>query len=81
MEIREKIIEYIKTNKVSTTEVADCLGKSGVIDDIYPINRRKFAVGNVKWVYAYNESNWDVHEQVREIEEGDIVYIETFYYL
>ena len=78
MEIREKIIEYIKTNKVSTTEVADCLGKSGVIDDIYPINRRKFADGNVKWVYAYNESNWDVHEQVREIEEGDIVYIETF---
>lgn len=78
MEITEKIIEYIKTNRVSTTEVADCLGKSGVLPDIYPINKGVHAVGKVKWVYAYNESNWDVHEQVREIEQGDIVYIEVF---
>lgn len=27
MEITEKIIDYIKRNQVSTTEVADCLGK------------------------------------------------------
>ena len=29
MDIAEKIIEYIQINKVSTTEVADCLGKIG----------------------------------------------------
>ena len=78
MEIREKIINYIKVNKVSTTEVADCLGKKGVIPNVMPINRGKFCVGKIKWVYAYNESNWDVHEQVRDVEPGDVVYIETF---
>ena len=45
MDIREKIIEYIRTNKVSTTEVADCLGKTGVIPDVMPINRGQFRVG------------------------------------
>ena len=78
MDIVDKIIDYIQTNKVSTTEVADCLGKTGVLPDVYPINRQQFAVGKVKWVYAYDESNWDVHEQVRDVQKGDIVYIECF---
>lgn len=78
MEIREKIIEYIKVNKVSTTEVADCLGKTGVLPDVMSANRGMFRVGRIKWVYAYKESNWDVHEQVRDTRPGDIVYIETF---
>lgn len=78
MEIRDKIIEYIRINKVSTTEVADCLGKTGVLPDIMPVNRGQFCVGKIKWVYAYNESNWDVHEQIRDVEPNDIVYIETF---
>lgn len=76
--MREKIIDYIRMNKVSTTEVADCLGKTGVIQDIYPVTRGQFHVGKVKWVYAYDESNWDVHEQIRDTQKGDIVYIETF---
>lgn len=78
MDITTKIIDYIRMNKVSTTEVADCLGKTGVLSGIYPINRQQFAVGKVKWVYAYNESNWDVHEQVRDVQKGDVVYIECF---
>lgn len=78
MNVQEKIIEYIRTNKVSTTEVADCLGKTGVLEGILPINKRKFCVGPIKWVYAYNESNWEVHEQIREVKKGEIVYIEAF---
>ena len=78
MDIADKIIDYIQTNKVSTTEVADCLGKSGVLPNIYPVNRGQFQVGRVKWVYAYNESNWDVHEQIINVKKGDIVYIEAF---
>lgn len=78
MDITEKIIDYIQTNKVSTTEVADCLGKTGVLPGIYPINAGQFHAGRVRWVYAYNESNWEVHEQVRDIEKGEIVYIEAF---
>ena len=78
MDIREKIIDYIDTNKVSTTEVADCLGKKGVLEEVMPVNQGQFCVGRIKWVYAYNESNWDVHLQVRDVEKGDIVFIETF---
>ena len=38
MEITEKIIDYIKRNQVSTTEVADCLGKTGALPNVLPIN-------------------------------------------
>lgn len=78
MQAADKIIEYIRMNKVSTTEIADCLGKSGALSGVYAISQGQFQVGRVRWVYAYNESNWDVHEQVREVEKGDIVYIEAF---
>lgn len=76
--MKEKIIDYIKINRVSTTEVADCLGKSGLFEGAEILNRGKFKVGSVKWVYAYDESNWSVHEQIRDISEGDIVMIEAF---
>ena len=78
MDITEKIIDYIRTNKVSTTEVADCLGKSGVLPNIYPVNRGQFRAGRVRWIYAYDESNWSVHEMARDIQPGEIVYIEAF---
>lgn len=78
MGIKEKIIDYIRRNRVSTTEVADCLGKTGALPNIMPINRGHFKVGNVKWVYAYDNSNYPVHEQIRDTSEGDIVFIEAF---
>lgn len=64
MEIKEKIINYIKTNRVSTTEVADCLGKSGALDGVLPINARHFVVGEIQYLYAINDSNWTVHEDM-----------------
>lgn len=76
--MKNEIIEYIKCNRVSTTEVADCLGKSGVLSGVRPIINGKFKVGNVKWVYAFDESNWTVHEQIIDTQEGDIVLIEAF---
>ena len=76
--MKSKIIEYIKSNRVSTTEVADCLGKTGVFRDAKILNRGKFCVGSVKWVYAYGNSNWSVHEQICDVSKGDIVLIEAF---
>jgi regulator of RNase E activity RraA len=76
--MKDLIIEFIKKNRVSTTEVADCLNKSGVIENVLPITKGHFKVGNVKWVYAFAESNWDVHEQIVSTQENDIVFIETF---
>lgn len=75
--MKKEIIDYIKRNRVSTTEVADCLGKSGALENVLPINRGHFKVGNVKWVYAYKETNWDVHEQIVSTQEDDIVFIDA----
>ncbi len=75
--MKEKIIDFIKRNRVSTTEVADCLGKCGVLENVLPINQGHFKVGNVKWVYAYNETNWDVHRQIIGTNENDIVFIDA----
>ncbi len=78
MNIDDLIIEKIKRNRISTTEVADCLNKSGDLKGVYALNRGHFQVGRVFWVYAWNESNWEVHEQIRDINENDIVLIEPF---
>ena len=78
MSIQEKIIQYIRRNRVSTTEVADCLGKTGLLEGAHPVNRGHFRVGPVRWVYGYDESNWTLHEQVRDVQEGEVVVVETF---
>jgi 4-hydroxy-4-methyl-2-oxoglutarate aldolase len=77
-EYTEKIIEYLRKNRVSTTEVADCLNKSGVLKDAKSICNGHYCAGIVKWVYGYNSSNWSVHEQVIDTEKDSIVFIETF---
>ena len=77
-DIKSRIIEKIKKNRISTTEVADCINKTDVLEDARAVNRGHFAVGTVKWVYAYNESNWSIHEQVRDVKENEIVFMEAF---
>ena len=62
--MKDKIIDFIKRNRVCTTEVADCLGKSGALENVMPINQGQFKVGNVHWVYTHEESNWEVLEHV-----------------
>lgn len=75
--MKKEIIDYIRKNRVTTTEIADCLGKTGVIENVLPMNRGHFCVGNVKWVYAYKSTNWDVHEQIIDLKENDIVFIDA----
>ena len=65
-EVKRKIIEYIKINRVSTTEVADCLGKIGVIENALPLNRGHFCVGEIRYLFAVGESNWNVHEDLEK---------------
>ena len=75
--MKDKIIDYIKRNRVCTTEVADCLGKAGSLPGVLPLNRGHFKVGSVKWVYAWKSSNWTVHEQLMDTKEDDIVFIDA----
>lgn len=77
MNIKEKIIDYIKKNRVSTTEIADCLGKSGVLEDVYPITNQCHRVGEIRYTYAIQESNWSIHETLIESCEGKVVFIDA----
>lgn len=72
-QIQKKIIDYIYRNRVSTTEVADCLGKKGAIEQVAPINRGLFQAGPVHYIYGHSESNWSIHEQARFVSKGEIV--------
>ena len=75
----DEIINKIKQNRISTTEVADCMNKTGLLSGkLYALNARHFKVGRVKWTYAINESNWEHHEQVADIDPGFVVITEPF---
>ena len=70
------IIDYIKINRVSTTEVADALGKKGALVDTYSLNRGHFKVGRCQYTYIYKESNWTLHEQIQQVEKNSIVLVD-----
>lgn len=77
MNIKEKIIDYIRVNRVSSTEVADALEKSGVIENVFALNSGHFKVGSVKWVCAYDESNWPLHEMIQNVQKDEIVIVDA----
>lgn len=76
--MKTEILDTLKRNRVSTTEVADCLDKTGNLPGVQALNRGHFRVGPVRWVYAHEESNWPVHEQIRDVQAGEVVLIEPF---
>lgn len=75
--MKQKIIEFIKKNRVSTTEVADCLGKSGSIKGVYPLTGQCHKVGEIVYTYAIQESNWTIHETLTNKCEGKILFIDA----
>jgi 4-hydroxy-4-methyl-2-oxoglutarate aldolase len=75
MNIKDKILDYLIKNKLSTTEVADAMGKTGVVKGVSPINKGDYKAGYVRLCFAWDNSNYNVHEQFKEIKEGEIVFI------
>lgn len=71
-----KIINYIKTNRVSTTELADCMGKIGLFENANILNNKHFKVGKVHYCYCDDESNWNVHKYIQNIEINSIVLVD-----
>lgn len=76
-DIKLQIINYIKRNRVSTTEIADCLGKSGAIENVYPLNRGHFCVGEINYYFAVEESNWYIHEELEKGCMDRVVFIDA----
>ena len=73
----QEAVRLIESNKISTTEIGDVLGKSGQIDGVHPLISGMFKVGEVKFIYAINNSNYEVHQQLAEADdiEGKILFV------
>lgn len=77
MDIIDEIIEYIDVNRVSTTEIADVLNKTGEVDSkLRSLTPRARAVGRVHYAPAFNESNWYTHYFLQDAPKKYIVYVE-----
>ena len=78
MNIIEKCIDLIDSNRISSTEVADALNKTGVLSGLKPINNGLHLVGKVCYVYTFDGSNWPLHEQIQNLPEDVVLYVDTF---
>lgn len=69
MNYLKQALDLIEANKISTTEVADVLGKTGQIEGVRALNQGQFKAGEVKLIYAINNSNYEVHRQLAEADD------------
>lgn len=77
--MKEEILKFIKENTMSTSDVADALGRKGHIEGIKAINKGAYAVGTAYYTYALHDSNWYTHRDFQKIPEGSIVFVDSIY--
>ena len=76
MNIVEEAVNLMEANKISTTEVADVLGKTGQIEKVHALNQGMYVAGEVAFIYAINDSNYEVHRQLAEKDiKGKILFV------
>ena len=73
----KEIIKYVKKNRVSSTEISDALSKKGNLKNIRPLDYQNslHKVGKIKCVFAYNESNFLVHQGAKNAKKNEIIII------
>lgn len=74
-----KLINYIKKNRVSTTEISDAISKKGSLKNIKPIDYQNsnHKVGRISCIFAFNDSNYLVHDGIKKVKKNDIAIIFT----
>jgi regulator of RNase E activity RraA len=75
MDLESEIVELIRKNRISTTEIADALGKTGSIPGVLPLNSLKYAVGKIRVINPINDSNYILHKELEHVQPGEIVHI------
>lgn len=79
MTTNEKIIAYLEEHKVSTEVIGDVLGKTGLVKDVYPVISDKYLVGEIQYFYTHTNSNWPLHEQIRNVQSGKVCFVDCLY--
>ncbi len=73
----DKILEYISENKVSTTEIADALGRTGELHSaLYSLTPRARAVGRIYYAPCFNNSNYYAHLFIEKAPKKHIIIVE-----
>ena len=75
-DIYDEIIGKIKKNRISTTEVADVLGKTGEVWLVQPINRGFHKVGRIHLTFAHKNSNWVMHRDIEDLQPDTILLVD-----
>lgn len=74
----DSMIGLILRNRISSVEVADALGKTGLVPNAHTVNPGHHVVGKVRYVYGHGRSNWPIYEQLQDVEEGCILFVDTY---
>lgn len=75
MDLETEIVDLIRKNRISTTEIADALGKTGSVPGVFPLNSLKYAVGKIRWIRPLNDSNFILHKELENVQPGEVVYV------
>jgi 4-hydroxy-4-methyl-2-oxoglutarate aldolase len=78
MDLTSEMISLILRNRISSVEVADALGKTGLMPGVRALNPGHHTVGVIRYIFGYGRSNWPIYEQIRDIDGDCILYIDTF---
>lgn len=75
--IIDDVIEQIRRNRISTTEVADALGKSGVLPGMQAVTPDLHRVGPIHPIFAAGGSNHGVHVALPDVQAGEVAVVFT----
>jgi 4-hydroxy-4-methyl-2-oxoglutarate aldolase len=76
--IADRILEYIRINRVSSTEVADALDKTGELDPgLNALSPGLRAVGYLHYVPAVSGSNWHTHQYIADTPDDAVVWVDA----
>jgi len=73
--IVQQIVDTISRNRISTTEVADALGKRGVMPGLKSLTENFHRAGVVRPVFTAHASNFAVHEQIKDVQPDEVCII------
>lgn len=76
--LTEQMVRIIQQNRISSTEVADALDKSGIIPGLRPVAPGQHVAGVIQYAYAHDESNWPLHEQIQDVPAERVLLVDVF---
>lgn len=74
--MKDKILGFINDNDLSSSDVADALGRAGHVRWVRPLNRGFRAVGEVEYLFAWYGSTWHTHKDLAAVAPNRILYID-----